>query len=111
VKKNGMTTLVIDSAASRATAVRLTEDTLAVDLADGRTVSVPLARYPRLLQGSPEERAKHRFIGEGEGIHWPDLDEDVSVENILAGRASGEGSKSFARWLEARSNRPVRRMR
>jgi len=98
-----MTTLVIDSAASRAKAVRLTEDALIVDLADGRTVSVPLAWYPRLLRGSPNERSNHRFIGEGEGIHWPDLDEDVSVENILAGKASGEGSKSFGRWLEARS--------
>jgi hypothetical protein len=103
-----MTTLVIDKATSRATAARLTEDTLVVDLADGRTVSVPLAWYPRLLQGSPDERANHRFIGEGEGIHWPDLDEDISVENILAGRASGEGSRSFARWLEARSRRPGR---
>jgi hypothetical protein len=103
-----MTTLVIDSAASRARAVRLTEDTLVVDLADGRTVSVPLAWYPRLLQGSPLERSNHRLIGEGEGIHWPDLDEDISVENILAGRASGEGSRSFARWREARSSRPGR---
>ncbi|MGA2657005.1 MAG: DUF2442 domain-containing protein [Verrucomicrobiota bacterium] len=101
-----MTTLVIYSAASRATAVRLTEDTLVVDLADGRTVSVPLAWDPRLLQGSPDERANNRFIGQGEGIHWPDLDEDVSVENILAGRASGEGPKSFERWLRARSSRP-----
>ena len=99
-----MNTLVIDSAASRATAVRLTEDSLVVDLADGRTVSVPLAWYPRLLHGSPLERANHRFIGEGEGIHWPDLDEDISVENILAGRMSGESSKSFERWLEARSS-------
>jgi hypothetical protein len=98
-----MNTLVIDSAASRATAVRLTEDSLVVDLADGRTVSVPLAWYPRLLHGSPLERANHRFIGQGEGIHWPDLDEDISVENILAGRMSGESSKSFQRWLEAHS--------
>jgi hypothetical protein len=58
-----------------------------------------------LLQGSPEERARHRLIGEGEGIHWPDLDENVSVENILAGRRSGESAKSFARWLAARTNR------
>ena len=100
-----MTALVIDSAASRATAVRLTEDALVVDLADGRTVSVPLAWYPRLLHGSTVERVNHRFIGEGEGIHWPDLDEDVSVENILAGKVSGEGSKSFQRWLEARASR------
>jgi hypothetical protein len=101
-----MTTLVIDSAASRATTVRLTEDALVVDLADGRTVSVPMTWYPRLLHGSPEERAHHRFIGQGEGIHWPDLDEDISVENLLAGRASGEGPKSFQRWLQARSSRP-----
>jgi hypothetical protein len=101
-----MTTLVIDSAASRATAVRLTEDTLVVDLADGRTISAPLAWYPRLLAGSPMERANHRFVGDGEGIHWPDLDEDISVENILAGKVSGEGSKSFGRWLQARSTRP-----
>jgi len=104
-----MTTLVIDSAASRATAVRLTDDTLIVDLADGRTVSVPLTWYPRLLQGSTEERANHRFIGEGEGIHWPDLDEDVSVENMLAGRVSGESLKSFQRWRQARSSRSQRR--
>ena len=102
-----MTTLVIDSAASRATAVRLTENALVVDLADGRTVSAPLGWYPRLLQGSADERANHRFIGEGEGIHWPDLDEDVSVENILAGKVSGESSKSFERWLEARLNGPA----
>jgi hypothetical protein len=101
-----MNTLIVDSAASRATVVRLTADALVVDLADGRTVSAPLAWYPRLLHGSLEERAHHRFIGDGEGIHWPDLDEDISVENILAGRASGEGSKSFQRWLEARSSRP-----
>ena len=102
-----MTTLVINGAGSKATAVRLTEDTLAVDLSDGRTVSVPLAWYPRLLQGSPAERANHRFIGEGEGINWPDLDEDISIENLLGGRASGEGSKSFERWLKGRPTRPV----
>ena len=67
-----MSTLVIDSAGSRATDVRLTADALVVDLGDGRTVSVPLAWYPRLLHGSPIERAHHRLIGDGEGIHWPD---------------------------------------
>jgi hypothetical protein len=101
-----MSNLVIDGAASRATNVRLTSDALVVDLADGRTVSVPLAWYPRLLHGSPHERAHHRLIGDGEGIHWPDLDEDISVENILAGRTTGEGAKSFQRWLEARSILP-----
>ncbi|HTA30159.1 MAG TPA: DUF2442 domain-containing protein [Candidatus Cybelea sp.] len=106
-----MTTLIIDSAASKATAARVTEDTLVVDLADGRTVSVPLAWYPRLLQGSPDERAHHRLIGEGEGMHWPDLDEDISVENLLAGRPSGEGAQSFARWLEARASRTENRLK
>ena len=77
---------MIDSAAIRATAIRLTEDALAIDLADGRTVSVPLAWCPRLLHGSPDERSNHRLIGEREGINWPDLDEDVTVETILAGK-------------------------
>ena len=99
-----MTTLTINRAASRATSVRLTGDTLVVDLADGRTVSVPLAWYPRLQHGTAEERANQWFIGEGEGIHWPDLDEDFSVENILAGNGSGEASKSFTRWLASRAN-------
>ena len=101
-----MSTLVIDSAANKAADIRLTADALVVDLADGRTVSAPLAWYPRLLHGSPHERAHHRLIGDGEGIHWPDLDEDVSVQNILAGRSSGESAKSFQQWLEARSSQP-----
>jgi len=102
-----MTTLVIDSAAIRATEVRLTEDTLTVDLADGRSVSTPLAWYPRLLRGSTTERSNHRLIGEGEGIHWPELDEDISIEGILAGRASGESPQSFQKWLASRAEKAV----
>jgi hypothetical protein len=102
-----MTTLVIDSSAICATAVNLTEDSLIVDLADGRSVSAPLAWYPRLLHGSPLERGNYRIIGMGEGIHWPDLDEDISVEGILAGRASGETSKSFQKWLSSRGQNKV----
>lgn len=98
-----MTTLTIDSAALRATAVRLSGDTLTVDLADGRSLSAPLAWYPRLLQGTPTERANFRLIGSGEGIHWPDLDEDISVEGILSGRSSGESPSSFQKWLKSRS--------
>jgi hypothetical protein len=98
-----MTTSTIDSPAARAIAVRLTEDALVVDLADGRTVSAPLAWYPRLLRASLVERGNFRLIGGGEGIHWSDLDEDISVEGILSGRASGESSKSFQRWLESRN--------
>ncbi|HEX6186165.1 MAG TPA: DUF2442 domain-containing protein [Pyrinomonadaceae bacterium] len=90
------------TAEARAQNVAVTDDTLSVDLSDGRTISVPLAWYPRLLHASPEERNNWRFIGDKEGIHWPDLDEDVSVENLLAGKPSGESQSSFKRWLEKR---------
>jgi hypothetical protein len=83
--------------------VQVTDDALIVDLSDGRTVSVPLAWSPRLLHGMPEERSKWRLIGEGEGIHWPDLDEDISVENLILGKPSGESQTSFKKWLEKRS--------
>jgi hypothetical protein len=76
---------------------------LTVDLIDGRTISVPLAWYPRLLHGTPEERNNWRFIGDKEGIHWSDLDEDISVENLLFGKPSGESQHSFKRWLDQRS--------
>ena len=85
--------------------VTVTEDTLVVELADGRTISVPLAWYPRLLHGTPQERAVWRLIGQGQGIHWPEIDEDISVENILLGKASGESHSSFQRWLERRAAR------
>lgn len=82
--------------------VTVTEDSLAVDLSDGRTISAPLMWYPRLVQGSPRERNNWRLIAGGEGIHWPDLDEDLSVESIILGRASGESQASLKRWLERR---------
>jgi hypothetical protein len=82
--------------------VQVTEEALVVELVDGRTVSVPLSWYPRLIQGSPEERDNWRPIGRGEGIHWPDLDEDISVEDLLAGRRSGESQDSLRRWLDSR---------
>ena len=91
------------TAEARAQNVVITEDTLAVDLNDGRTISVPLAWYPRLLHGTVEERSNWRFIGDKEGIHWPDLDEDISVENLLLGKPSGESQNSFKRWLEKRA--------
>ena len=98
-----MSTLAIEIRALEAQHVVVTEDTLVVELADGRTISAPIAWYPRLLHGSPEERDNWRLIGKGEGIHWPDLDEDISVENILLGKPSGESARSFKRWLESRS--------
>ena len=90
------------TAEAKAQKVIVTDDTLAVDVNDGRTISVPLAWYPRLLHGTPEERNNWRFIGEKEGIHWPDLDEDISVENLLMGNPSGESQSSFKKWLEKR---------
>jgi len=98
-----MTTLAIELRMVSAQNVQVTDDALIVDLSDGRTVSVPLAWLPRLLHGTPEERNKWRLIGEGEGIHWPDLDEDISVENLILGKPSGESQKSFKKWLEARA--------
>ena len=91
------------TAEAKAQSVTVTDDTLTVDLVDGRTISVPLAWYPRLLHGTSEERNNWRFIGEREGIHWPNLDEDISVENLLMGKASGESQSSFKRWLEKRA--------
>jgi len=98
-----MTTLAIELRMVSAQNVQVTDDALIVDLSDGRTVSVPLAWFPRLLHGTPAERNKWRLIGSGEGIHWPDLDEDISVENLILGKPSGESQKSFKKWLEART--------
>ncbi|MBA4379898.1 MAG: DUF2442 domain-containing protein, partial [Anaerolinea sp.] len=95
-----MTTLAIDVRPMIAQKVKVTDRTLIMDLNDGRTISVPLAWYPRLLHGSPQERNNWQLIGRGEGIHWPDLDEDLSVEGIVFGRPSGESQRSFKRWLE-----------
>jgi hypothetical protein len=89
--------------------VTVTDDTLCVDLSDGRSISVPLAWYPRLQHASPAERRRWRLIGKGVGLHWDDLDEDVSVEGLLAGRSSGESQLSFKRWLAARASRRPKR--
>jgi len=82
--------------------VTANDEALIVDLADGRTITVPLAWFPRLAHGTPAERANWRLIGGGVGIHWPDLDEDINVESLLAGRRSGETQASLRRWLDAR---------
>ena len=82
--------------------VRVTADTLSVELSDGRTITAPLAWFPRLLHGTAKERNRWRFIGRGEGIHWPDLDEDISIEGVVLGKPSGESQPSLACWLEKR---------
>ena len=75
--------------------VAVTADTLSVNLSDGRTIAVPLAWFPRLVHASQKERNNWRLIARGQGIHWEDIDEDVSVEGLLAGRPSGESQVSF----------------
>ena len=85
-----------------AQSVNVSDDALIADLADGRTITVPLAWFPRLAHGTPTERANWRLIAGGEGIHWPDLDEDISVASLLAGRGSGETQASLRRWLQRR---------
>lgn len=82
--------------------VRIDAEALTVVLDDGRVISVPLSWYPRLCHGTPEGRANFRLIGGGKGIHWPDLDGDISVEDLLAGRRSGEGEASLMRWFRRR---------
>jgi hypothetical protein len=80
----------------------VTDDALTVDLADGRKLSVPLRWYPRLAHGTADERRNWSVIGRGEGIHWNDLDEDVSVDALLAGKPSAESHASFEKWLRSR---------
>ena len=82
--------------------VTVTEEAVVVGLTDGRTVSVPLTWYPRLLHSTQKESNNWRLIGKGEGVHWADLDEDISVENILLGKPSGESQNSLKRWLGER---------
>jgi len=98
-----MSTLVAEV---RAQSLVITEDGLTVDLSDGRTITVPLAWYPRLVYGTPEERNNWRWTGDREGIHWPDLDEDISVENLILGQPSGESQDSFRQWLHGRKEMP-----
>ncbi len=98
-----MSISVIEVERPLAQSALLTEETISVDLVDGRTISAPLAWYPRLANGTPAERDNWRLIGRGEGIHWPDLDEDISVTNILSGKPSGESQQSFRKWLEERN--------
>jgi hypothetical protein len=96
-----MSTLITDRDVF-ATSVEFSDDAMTVHLDDGRTLSVPLAWYPRLFHGTKQERNRFQLIGEGEGIHWPALDEDISVEGLLAGRRSAETDESLSRWLEKR---------
>lgn len=97
-----MNILIAEIQANKAISIQVSDDSLTIELADGRTLSVPLAWYPRLFHGSQMERSNWEWIGDGEGIHWPDLDEDISVEGLILGRRSGESQRSLKRWLESR---------
>jgi len=97
-----MTSLAFEIRLMQIPSISISEDTLTADLSDGRTISVPLNWYPRLLHGTPKEHTHWRLIGKGEGVHWPDLDEDISAENLVYGQPSGESQKSFQKWQESR---------
>jgi hypothetical protein len=94
--------------AATARHVRVTGSALIVELNDGRTVSVPLEWYPRLANGTRGERQQWQLIGPGIGIHWPALDEDISIEGLLQGLPCGESAESLGRWLNSR-RRPANR--
>lgn len=98
-----VTTQIREVREVRATALTIDEDGFTLELDDGRTLTVPIVWFPRLSYGTPEERENWLFIADGVGIHWPDLDEDISVRHLLEGRGSNEGQASLKRWLEART--------
>lgn len=94
--------MIVRGNVPRITRAMATDDTLSVDLEDGRTISVPIGWYPRLAHGTSAERANAQITGAGYGIHWPDLDEDIGVEGLLLGKKSTESPASFERWLRQR---------
>jgi len=109
-----MSSLGVDIPEARAQSVSLSDEALSVDLVDGRTVIVPLLWFPRLWHGSKEERNNFEIFGDGAYLHWPDLDEDLTVAGLLEGKRSGESATSLKKWLAARkttSRKQTRRRR
>jgi hypothetical protein len=101
-----MTSLVLERSPN-AVAVTVSDERIDVELDDGRRLSVPLAWYPRLVHATAAERSRYELWGSGYAIEWPDLDEHISVEGLLAGRRSGECAASFERWLQTRSGTSI----
>ena len=99
-----MNSSVTEIREARASAVGVSDDALTVDLVDGRTIIVPLVWYPRLWNGTPKERKHVEVLGDGAYLHWPELDEDLTVVGLLSGKRSGESSESLKKWLKERSN-------
>jgi Protein of unknown function (DUF2442) len=100
-----MSSLTAEQKEPRARSVAVTEESLTVELVDGRTLIVPLVWFPRLWHGTPEERNHLEIFGDGTYIQWPDLDEDLTVAGLLAGLVSGESPQSLKRWLEERGQK------
>jgi hypothetical protein len=90
--------ILVSTSSPIAVGVEVSSHVLSVSLSDGRVINVPLSWYPRLSQAEPNDRSKWELVGGGHGIHWPELDEDISVENLLLGQPSGEGEASFSNW-------------
>ena len=97
-----MTSLDTDIQIPEILNVLIDDKSLVVELSDGRSISVPLSWYPRLFHANENERKNWRLVGKGEGIHWPAIDEDISVRGIIAGKPSQESHSSFKKWLEER---------
>ena len=96
-----MTTLILETE-PLATQIEVTDEKLIVNLADGRSLIIPLSWYPRLLHATKEERENWEILGDGYAIAWDDLDEHIGIEGLLAGKSSGESDRSFERWLTLR---------
>ena len=105
-----MRTSTAEARVPSAVRARVLNEAVVVDLRDGRTVTAPLTWYPRLVHGTARERRNWRLVGGGMGIHWPDLDEDLSVEGLLAGRPSAESQASLKKWLTNRKALANKRM-
>ena len=97
-----MSSLITEIEIANVIDLTVSSDTLTVRLDDGRVISTPISWYPRLLHATDSERSNYRLIGNGAGIHWPDLDEDISIQGLIAGHHSLESQKSLGKWLESR---------
>jgi hypothetical protein len=104
-----MSSLAVEVQEPRGKSVKVNDEGLTVDLVDGRTLVAPLAWYPRLWHGTPQERSHFEIFGDGAYLHWPDLDEDLTVAGLLAGQRSGESPQSLKKWLDSRKTGSKRR--
>lgn len=109
-QRSGMSSSIVE-AVPLAQEVEVTADELTVTLADGRRLTVPLAWFPRLLSASPEARAEWQLLGDGEGVHWPEADEDISVAGLLAGASAAAPSWAPSRQAATSENRAARSRR